>query len=188
MGDTLTYFHRTMMVWRKWRGGDMKAVFFPSRFLPQKMTWCIFEKEFCPTPQKKELCFFALGNFGESWPGDSLWPFHPLVGGHLTILNHSKGSLNHPEKVTKNCQGDIVARKQIHTAENPTLTSLVSFPAWGTLPNAGDIVKFDLEPSPTKPGQPLFCNIANLDGDFLGYGREQYGECNAFTFFLMWFF
>ena len=24
----------------------------------------------------------------------------------------------------------------------------------GTLPNAGDIVKFDLEPSPTKPGQP----------------------------------
>ena len=29
------------------------------------------------------------------------WPFHPLVGGHLTPL---KGSLNHPKKVTKNCQ------------------------------------------------------------------------------------
>ena len=23
----------------------------------------------------------------------------------------------------------------------------------GTLPNAGDIVKFDIEPSPSKPGQ-----------------------------------
>ena len=33
--------------------------------------------------------------------GDSLWPFHPLVGGHLTIR---KGALNHPKKVIKNCQ------------------------------------------------------------------------------------
>ena len=34
------------------------------------------------------------------WPssrGDSKWPFHQLVGGHLTPL---KGSLNHPKKVT----------------------------------------------------------------------------------------
>ena len=34
-------------------------------------------------------------------PGDSKWPFHPLVGGHLTIW---KGHLTIPKKVTKNCQ------------------------------------------------------------------------------------
>ena len=34
-------------------------------------------------------------------PGDSKWPFHQLVGGHLTferVTNH------HPKKVTKKCQ------------------------------------------------------------------------------------
>ena len=35
-------------------------------------------------------------------PGDSMWPFHPLVGGHLTIK--FKGSLNHPKKGTLNHQ------------------------------------------------------------------------------------
>ena len=30
-------------------------------------------------------------------PGDSKWPFYPLIGGHLTI---PKRSLNHPKKVT----------------------------------------------------------------------------------------
>ena len=35
-------------------------------------------------------------------PGDSKWPFHPLIGGHQHPL---KGSLNHPKKVTKNAQG-----------------------------------------------------------------------------------
>ena len=35
-------------------------------------------------------------------PGDSKWPFHPLIGGHLTPW---KGSLNHPKKVTLNHQG-----------------------------------------------------------------------------------
>ncbi len=34
-------------------------------------------------------------------PADSKWPFYPLVGGHQQPL---KGSLNHPKKVTKNCQ------------------------------------------------------------------------------------
>ena len=37
-----------------------------------------------------------------SIPGDSKWPFHPLVGGHQQAL---KGSLNHPKKVTKNLAG-----------------------------------------------------------------------------------
>ena len=32
-------------------------------------------------------------------PGDSKWPFYPLVGGHDSPL---KVSLKHPEKVTKN--------------------------------------------------------------------------------------
>ena len=34
-------------------------------------------------------------------PGDSKWPFHPLVGGHLTF---PKGHLTIPKKVTMNCQ------------------------------------------------------------------------------------
>ena len=29
-------------------------------------------------------------------PGDSMWPFYPLVGGHLT--EPFKGSPNHPQK------------------------------------------------------------------------------------------
>ena len=32
---------------------------------------------------------------------DLMWPFHPLVGG---LINPLKGSLNHPENVTKNYQ------------------------------------------------------------------------------------
>ena len=34
-------------------------------------------------------------------PGDSKWPVHPPVGGHLTIC---KGHLTIPKRVTKNCQ------------------------------------------------------------------------------------
>ena len=37
-------------------------------------------------------------------PGDSLWPFHPVVGGHLTIW---KGHLTIPKR-SKNCQANIV--------------------------------------------------------------------------------
>ena len=33
------------------------------------------------------------------------WPKNPLVGGHQQPL---KGSLNHPKKVTKNCQLDVL--------------------------------------------------------------------------------
>ena len=36
-------------------------------------------------------CFFE-----EKQPGDPMWPFYPLVEGHLTL----KGSLNHPKKGT----------------------------------------------------------------------------------------
>jgi len=38
-------------------------------------------------------------------PGDSKCPFHPLVGGHLTI---PKRSLNHPKKVTLNHQVIVI--------------------------------------------------------------------------------
>ena len=48
--------------------------------------------DFTPPPKKKKK---------RPKPGDSKWPFHPLVGGHLTFL---KGSLNHPKKVSQNCQ------------------------------------------------------------------------------------
>ena len=51
--------------------------------------------------QWKEGCKQKKSHGMENLPGDSKWPFHPLVGGHLTPL---KGSLNHPKKVTLNHQ------------------------------------------------------------------------------------
>ena len=55
---------------------------FSPRFFPED-SLVIF-------PMKK-----SRGIFGRSAPGDSMWPFHPLVGGHLTIW---KGHLTIPKR------------------------------------------------------------------------------------------
>ena len=58
-------------------------------------------KQSKPNTVGEKLSHLSIGIIALS-PGDSKWPFHPLVGGHLTP---SKGSLNHPKKVTLNHQG-----------------------------------------------------------------------------------
>ena len=45
--------------------------------------------------------------------GDSKWPFHPLVGGHLTI----------PKRVTKNCQVKDILREWIWWLSPPEATA-----------------------------------------------------------------
>ena len=79
------------------RSAGPKVSGLKSRVMKRRK-WCFF---FGGSRNRLQEIAWRLGLMNYHLPGDSRWPFHPLVGGHQQPL---KGSLNHPKKVTKTCQ------------------------------------------------------------------------------------
>ena len=84
-------------------------------------------------------CGKGIPSTNKNWvPGDSKWPFYPLIGGHLT-------SLNHPLKVTLNHQVVVSNMFYFHPENRRRFPLLLIFFKWVVQPPTRKTVAFALQ-------------------------------------------
>ena len=99
---------------------DIEFLVFPC-FLKQKDVFFFWRNEISRNQNRRSFCGFFIPFYKELfwYPGHFAQISHDqVIQSDLFIpcwrsLNHLKGSLNHPKKVTKNCQGGDDQSKKV---------------------------------------------------------------------------